>query len=100
MTTPQEILSSVEQGAEPSGQAGVSAPILITEHEVAFSTAAAASVRPAKTRRWAAATAVVLAGLRRMAVTWRPKKQPSRQYYSRRYDFLENACMAREMERL
>jgi hypothetical protein len=76
------------------------APVLFTEQEVALSTAAALSVRPAKTRRWAVATAVVLAALHRTVLILTPEKPAPRRYYSRRYEFLENAAMAREMERL
>jgi hypothetical protein len=76
------------------------APVLFTEQEVAFSTAAALSVRPAKTRRWAVATAVGLAALHRTVLTLTPEKRAPRRYYSRRHEFLEDAAMAREMERL
>jgi hypothetical protein len=100
MTASQEILTSIAQGTEASTQVGVSAPILITEQEVAFTTAAAVAVRPAKTRRWAAATAVVLAALHRMASRVTPEERAPRRYYSNHYDFLEEACMAREMDRL
>jgi hypothetical protein len=100
MSARREILSSLAESTEPSPQGGVAAPVLFTEHEVAFSTAAALSVRPAKTRWWAVATAVVLAALHRMVCTLTPETRAPRRYYSRRHDFLENAAMAREMERL
>jgi hypothetical protein len=100
MTAPQEVLSSVAQGTEPSPQIGVSAPILITEQEVAFGTAAAVMLQPAKTRRWAVVTAVVLVALHRMAVRLTPQERAPRRYHPRRHDFLEDARMAREMDRL
>ena len=94
MTAPPEILSSGAQGAEPSTQVGVSAPIFFTEQEVVFSTAVALPGRPAT------ATAVVLAALRRMVLTLTLEERAPRRYYSIRHEFLERACMAREMERL
>jgi hypothetical protein len=100
MSARQEILSSLVESTEPSPQVGVSAPVLFTEQEVAFSTAAALSVRPAKMWRWAVATAVVVAALHRTALPLTLEKWAPRRYYSRRYEFLENAAMAREMERL
>jgi hypothetical protein len=100
MSASPEILSSVVQDSTEPSNVGVSAPILFTEQEVAFSTAAALAVRPAKARRWAAANAVVLAGFHRMVLTLTPEKRAPRRYYSIRHDFLEDAAMAREMERL
>jgi hypothetical protein len=100
MIARQEILSCVSQSTEPSTQLGVSAPILISEPEVAFSTAAAAPVRLPKTWRWAAVTAVVLAAWHRMVLTLTPEDRGPRRYCAKRYDFLEHACMAREMDRL
>jgi hypothetical protein len=99
MSARQEILSSLAERTEPSPRVGVSAPVLFTEQEVALSTAAALSVRPAKTRWWVPATAVV-AAVHRAFLTLTPEKRAPRQYYSRRYEFLEGAAMAREMERL
>jgi hypothetical protein len=100
MTAPQEILNSGAQGAEPSTQVGVSAPIFFTEQEIAFSTAVALPVRPATTRRPATAAAVVLAALRWMVLTLTLTERAPRRYYSTRHEFLERARMAREMERL
>lgn len=100
MTTPQETLSSVVESTEPSIHVGVLAPILFTEQEVSFSTAVALAVRPAKMQRWAEATAGVLAALQRMVLTLTPEERASRRYYSNHYDFIEESCMAREMQRL
>jgi hypothetical protein len=63
------------------------APTLITEQEVLFATAAA--VRPPTTRWW-----------RRMFVTIGAAARPPQPHYPRRYDFIEDARMAREMYRL
>lgn len=100
MSARQEILSSLAECTEPSPHVGVSAPVLFTEQEVALSTAAALLVRPAKTRWWALATAVVIAAMHRAVLMLSAEKQAPRRYYSRRYEFLEDAAMAREMERL
>jgi hypothetical protein len=63
------------------------APTLITEQEVLFATAAA--VRPPSLRWW-----------RRMFVTIGAAARPPQPHYPRRYDFIEDARMAREMYRL
>jgi hypothetical protein len=72
------------------------APVLITEQEVAFSTAAAVRIRPAKTRRGLIA---VLRGIFADSTTANAEK-PRRHYPPRRYSFMEHAAMAREMHRL
>ena len=100
MTAQQEILNLGAPGAEPSTQVGGSATILITEREVAFSTAAALPVRPAKTRQRAAPTAGVLAALHRVVSRLTPEERAPRRHYSNHYDFVEDAAMARAMQRL
>jgi hypothetical protein len=100
MTTRQETLSPGAQCAEPSTEVGGSAPILITEQEVAFSTAVAVPIRPAKTRPGAAPTVGVLAALHRMVSRLTSEEPAPRRYYSNHYDFVEEAAMAREMYRL
>ncbi|HEY1842726.1 MAG TPA: hypothetical protein VGG53_21385 [Mycobacterium sp.] len=76
------------------------APILVTEHEVALSTAVALRARPATRRRWFEATHVLLAALNRTRVSSTQREPRTRREYPKRYAFLEAACMAREMERL
>jgi hypothetical protein len=71
------------------------APVLITEQEVAFSTAAAVRIRPAKTPRGLIA---VLRGI--FADTTANAEKPRRHYPPRRNSFMEHAAMAREMHRL
>jgi hypothetical protein len=91
--------SQFEPEAKPP--AAVSpAPVLITEKEVLFSTAAAVPLRPTTTRWWSEATGVVVAAIHRMSLTSRPDGRQPRQDYPRRYEFLERSCMAREMGRL
>ncbi len=74
------------------------APILITEHEVLFSTAAATGLRP--TRRWTDAVRIVSAATRRIFVTAPTDSRPKRRHYPPRASYLEDSRMAREMHRL
>jgi hypothetical protein len=68
------------------------APVLITPQEVVFSTAAARPSRPASiSRRLIDAIRVVGAALHR---------PPARRHYPPRFSLLEDARMAREMDRL
>jgi hypothetical protein len=75
------------------------APVLITEQEVVFGTAVAAPPRPT-THWWTEATSVVVAAVPRMFATSAPDARPARRHYPKRYVFLENSCLAREMDRL
>jgi hypothetical protein len=84
----------VIQDAEPTlVKDGTSdAPVFITQQQVLFSTAAARSSRPASiSRRLIDAIRVVGAAL------YRP---PARRHYPQRFSYLEESCMAREMDRL
>ncbi len=84
----------VIQGAEPTlVKDGTSdAPILITEQQVVFSTAAARSSRPATiSRRVIEAMRVV------GAAVYRPS---ARGHYPQRFSCFEDSRMAREMDRL
>jgi hypothetical protein len=68
------------------------APVVITQQEVVFSTAAAMSPRPASiSRRLIDAIRVVGAALHR---------PPARRHYPPRSSYLELSRMAREMDRL
>jgi hypothetical protein len=71
------------------------APVLITEHQVMFATAAAgAASQTAATRRpWIALL------WQRLSSRSDSERQP-RRYYARRASYIERAAMAREMERL
>ena len=76
------------------------APVLITEREVALSTAIALQPRPKTRRRWVEATHALLASVQR-SVTPAPRdERPAPRHYPRHYSYLENACMARAMQRL
>src|SRR5258707_1172314 len=69
---------------------------LITEQQVLFSTAAA--LPPAKTRRWSDAVRAVGTAFR--ATFAASEKPTARQHYPKRHDWLDNALMSREMDRL
>jgi hypothetical protein len=71
-----------------------STEVLITTQEVVFSTAAAVGVR-----RESIGTRLV-ATVRQMFATPTDAPRPRPRDYPKRYGFLENALMAREMQRL
>ena len=71
---------------------------LITEQQVLFSTAAAVALPPAKTRRWSDTVHAVSGALRAMFAA--TEKPPARRHYPKRHAWLDNALMAREMDRL
>jgi hypothetical protein len=71
---------------------------LITEQQVLFSTAAAVALPPAKTRRWSDTVHAVSGALR--AIFAASEKPPARRHYPKRHAWLDNALMAREMDRL
>jgi hypothetical protein len=76
-------------------------PVVITEQQVLFATAAALPLQPAKTsRRWVEAVRAIGAGLRAAVVTSSNETRPKRQHYPARNEYLEDARMAREMFRL
>jgi hypothetical protein len=71
---------------------------LITEQQVLFGTAAAVALPPAKTRRWSDPVRAVSGALRAMFAA--SEKPPARRHYPKRYGYLENALLSREMDRL
>jgi hypothetical protein len=76
------------------------APVLISEHEVAVGTAVALRAQPTTRRRWFEATHVRLAAMQRSLAPSTREGRPVRRAYPKHYAYLENACMAREMNRL
>jgi hypothetical protein len=73
-------------------------PVVITEQQVLFATAAAVPLQPARTsQRWIEA---VRAFLTPALVKTDNESRPKRRRYPSRCDFLEDSCMAREMTRL
>jgi hypothetical protein len=97
-----ELTSTTDPVDEPLRQPPATAPsvevsspeVLITTQQVVFSTAAAVGARRENIGRR------VVAMMRRMLATSTDGSRPRREYYPRRYGFLEDALMAREMDRL
>jgi hypothetical protein len=84
-------------GVEPVVDAAVAeAPILITEQEVLFSSAAAVSISSKKTAgQWIA----LLRPHRLFTRSTADERAAKHRHYPQHYVFLEQALMAREMER-
>ena len=76
------------------------APVLISEREVVLGTAVALRARPTTRRRWFEAINVLRAAMQRSLARSTQVDRPVRRDYPKRYAFLENSCMAREMDRL
>lgn len=90
---------AVEQPADV--EASPRTPVLITEQQVLFATAAAVPLHPAKThRRWTESARAIGASPRAAFVTSSNEDRPKRRHYPPRNDFLEDSRMAREMMRL
>jgi hypothetical protein len=98
MTTTPETYVGAPDG-EPALEALSPAPILITEQEVVFSTAAAVRARPTM-RRCTEAISLVVRTIHQTFATSAPDARPARRDYPKHYLFLERACLAREMDRL
>ncbi|HEX4586388.1 MAG TPA: hypothetical protein VH185_00280 [Mycobacterium sp.] len=106
MATTSEMATTNRPELEESGQTSpvTSQPTstdthpLITEQQVLFSTASAVALPPAKTRRLSGAIHAVSAALRAMFAA--SEKPPARKHYPKRHVWLDNALMAREMDRL
>ena len=75
-------------------------PVLITEQQVLFATAAAMPLQPAKpARRGAVAARAFGASMRATFATSSNEARPKRPHHPARNDFLEDSRMAREMLR-
>jgi hypothetical protein len=86
----REVLVTPQAAGEPQA--------LITEQQVLFSTTAAVALPPAKTRRWSEPVHAVSAALRALFAA--SEKPPARRHYPKRHVWLDDALMAREMDRL
>ena len=93
-----ELEDSRETSPVASVTSSTETQALITEQQVLFSTAAAVALPPAKTRRWTDTVSAVGTALRAMFAA--SEKPPARQHYPKRYVWLDNALMSREMDRL
>jgi hypothetical protein len=71
---------------------------LITEQQVLLSSAAVVALPPAKTRRWTDTIHAISGALRAMFAA--TEKLPARRHYPKRHAWIDNALMAREMDRL
>lgn len=92
---PDDIAPSV---AAPAPAGVTHEPVLITEQEIMFATAAAVPLQPAKTRSWISR---VIGSIVSAASATSDDEGPRKpRHYPSRYDFLEDARMAREMHRL
>jgi hypothetical protein len=87
----------VEKSAEGSRRT----PVVITEQQVLFATAAAMPLQPVKpSRPWTVAASAFGASVRAAHATSSNEVQPKRRDYPSRNEFLEDSRMAREMLRL
>ena len=93
-------LEAQAPAAEPALEALPPAPVLVTVHEVAFSTAAAVPVRRSALRRWADAASVVLTAVHRTVLVSEANPRAPRHDQPRNYGFVEEGRMGREMDRL
>jgi hypothetical protein len=94
-TTTDPVDESTPQPSSAAPSVEVSSPeVLITTQQVAFSTAAAAGVRRDRIG------ARLVASMRRVFAASADASHPRPHDYPKRYSYLENALMAREMERL
>jgi hypothetical protein len=91
----QEFVRRAEQTAHPAAQT----PVLITEAEVAFGTAAAVPLRRATTGWWTWASRAALA-VRQTFAGLVVDERPTPRHHPKRYWYLEDARMGREMGRL
>jgi hypothetical protein len=87
-------VSSAVDAAPPTPE-----PVLITEQEVVFSTAAAVSVPPATTRHCRLG-ATLVASIQRIRMFLTTTAQPRRHYPARECIYMETARMSRQMDRL
>jgi hypothetical protein len=92
-------LGAQSDAAIPSAdvEASPRTPVLITEQQVLFATAAALPLQPATTRRW---TQSVRAFFSAAFVASSNEARPKRRHYPSRDDFMEDSRMSREMMRL
>jgi hypothetical protein len=102
LVSPTGLTSTTDPVDEPKSQAPSAAPsveassteVLITAQQVLFSTAAAVGVQRDNVG------ARFVAVMRRMFSSSTDASRPRPRYYPKRYGFLEDAAMAREMDRL
>jgi hypothetical protein len=89
----------VTQVAELAPVAPARTPVLITQAEVAFSTAAAVPLRPATTG-WRTRAGRVADAVGRMLASPLSDGRPAPRHHPKRLRYLDDARMEREMHRL
>ena len=87
---------ALPDAAKPPAGVQAAPPVLITEQQVLFATAAAMPLQPSKTSWIDAVRTFLLAAF----VTSNNDPRPKRRHYPPRSDYLEDSRMAREMTRL
>jgi hypothetical protein len=91
----------VEQESAKLVEAMPHTPVLITEQQVLFATAAALPLQPTKTgRRFAEALRAIGASAKAAFVASGDDARPKSRRHPPRHDYLEESRMAREMLRL
>jgi hypothetical protein len=95
---PAEALE-IAHRAEQTTQAAVGTPVLITESEVVFSTAAAVPLRPAA-KGWRTQASRVALAVRQTVAGLMTDECPEPRHHPQRLWYLEDPRMAREMGRL
>jgi hypothetical protein len=101
LLTPFAVAPEVADQPADIAEASPRTPVLITEQQVLFATAAALPLQPAKTsRRWTEVVRAIGASVRAAVVTSSDEARPKRQHYPARNDYLDDSRMAREMLRL
>ena len=102
-----ELLTSFDVAPEVVGQppeiaeASPRTPVLITEQQVLFATAAALPLQPVKTSRgWTEVMRAIGASVRAAFATSSDEARPARRQYPARNEYLGDSRMAREMLRL
>lgn len=86
--------------SQPTLDAVSQTPILVSEQRVMFGSAPALSQQPRATHWWAAAASAVWSATHRIHTTSAHDDHPVHCDCQKRYTFLEEACLAREMYRL
>jgi hypothetical protein len=101
LLTPFVVAPEVVEQPADTAEASPRAPVLITEQQVLFATAAALPLQPAKTSRsWIEVMRTVGSSVRAAFGTSSDESRPTRRHYPARHEFLEDSRMAREMMRL
>ena len=101
LLAPFAVAPEVAEQPADIAEASPHTPVLITEQQVLFATAAALPLQPAKTsRRWTEVVRAIGVSVRAAVVTSSEEARPKRQHYPARNDYLDDSRMAREMLRL